>query len=214
MLYTNAWVINMATYKEISISKGYPIFIVIPYIGGIKFFKYDFTPLETIDKIWRYLGETGEKTIYMEAPASYEDGIYDMILNEKIGDQPLKDLVKQNHIEVPTEYDPESFCKLTKELFNHCLLFLVTCTSIYDNITSLTADTEMNMTVDEFDDLMTNDLKAFFNQAIKSLLHFRAKTDPDYIYKEGDYMKRLKEVLEYIKRTKKFQNREGGYTSI
>ena len=204
----------MATYKEISIAKGYPIFIVIPYIGGIKFFKYDFTPLETIDKIWRYFGETGEKTIYMEAPASYEDGIYDMILNEKIGDQPLKDLVKQNHIEVPTEYDPESFCKLTKELFNHCLLFLVTCTSIYDNITSLTADTEMNMTVDEFDDLMTNDLKAFFNQAIKSLLHFRAKTDPDYIYKEGDYMKRLKEVLEYIKRTKKFQNREGGYTSI
>lgn len=204
----------MATYKEISIAKGYPIFIVIPFIAGIKFFKYDFTPLETIDELWRYYGETGEKTIYMEAPASYEDGIYDQIFNEKIGDQPMKDLLKQNHIEVPSEYDPEAFCKLTKELFNHCLLFLVTCTSICENITLLTADTEMNMTVDEFDDLMTDDLKLFFDQIIKSLLHFRAKTDPDYIYKEDDYVKRLKEVLGYIKRTQEFQNREGGYTSI
>lgn len=61
---------------------------------------------------------------------------------------------------------------------------------------------------------MTNDLKAFFNQVIKSLLHFKAKTDPDYIYKEDDYKKRLNHVLEYIKHTQEIQNKEDGYISI
>ena len=214
MLYTKDWVIDMATFKEISIECGYPAFIPVPFLGGIKFFNSEFTPLETIRDIWAYIGKTGENTVYLKAPASYEDGLYDMLFNTQVSGMTLKDLLNQNDIDVPEEYNPGAFCKMTKEIFNHCLLFLVACTSIHDNITLLKPDTEMNVTVDEFRNLMNDDLKMYFDQIIGSLLHFKAKTDPEYVYREDDYNDRILIVSEYIKSINEIQTQSDGYTSI
>lgn len=204
----------MATFKEISIECGYPAFIPVPFLGGIRFFDSEFIPLETIRDIWAYIGNTGKNTVYLQAPASYEDELYDVLFNTQVAGMTLKDLLNQNGIDVPKNYDPEAFCKMTKEIFNHCLLFLVACTSICDNITLLKPDTEMNMTVDEFRNLMNDDLKIYFDQIVGNLLHFKAKTDPEYVYTEDDYNDRLLSVSEYVESINDIQNQSDEYTSI